>query len=120
MRDRNQEPASGTQVAGQEREHSTASGRRLGSEELAELFLHGAAERVSNEPRLASALEAQAVMEKHLGQAFDGDANRVTAATLETRQMISDVLRRGLEVSVREPTPVRQIEPLQRTPDLER
>ncbi len=33
------------------------------------------------EPRLASAVEAQAVMEKHLGEAFDGDADRMTSAT---------------------------------------
>jgi hypothetical protein len=33
--------------------------------------------------------------------------------------MISDVLRRGLDVSVREPTPVRQIEPVH-TPEMER
>ena len=114
------EPASEPQIVREEREHDAAAERRHESEELAELFLHGAAERISAEPRLASALEAQATMEKHLSQAFDGDASRVTAATLESRQMISDVLRRGLDVSVREPTPVRQIEPPQRTPDLER
>ena len=114
------EPASEPQIVREEREHDAAAERRHESDELAELFLHGAAERISAEPRLASALEAQATMEKHLSQAFDGDASRVTAATLESRQMISDVLRRGLDVSVREPTPVRQIEPPQRTPDLER
>lgn len=113
------EPASEPQVVRQERLHGAAD-RRHESDELAELFLHGAAERISAEPRLASAFEAQSTMEKHLSQAFDGDASRVTAATLESRKMISDVLRRGLDVSVREPTPVRQIEPPQRTPDLER
>jgi hypothetical protein len=114
------ESASEPQIVREERLHNAAAERRNESEELAELFLHGAAERISAEPRLASAREAQATMEKHLGQAFDGDASRLTAATLESRQMISDVLRRGLDVSVREPTPVRQIEPPQRTPDLER
>ncbi len=114
------EPVSEPQIVREEREHDAAAERRHESEELAELFLHGAAERISAEPRLASALEAQVTMEKHLSQAFDGDASSVTAATLESRQMISDVLRRGLDVSVREPAPVRQIEPPQRTPDLER
>ncbi|KQN90725.1 hypothetical protein ASE90_16605 [Sphingomonas sp. Leaf67] len=90
------------------------------SEALAELFLHGAAERISAEPRLANAMEAQAVMERHLGELFQGEVGRTAAATLESRQMISDVLRRGLDVSVREPTPVRQIEPSQPTPDMER
>ncbi len=114
------EPAVEPQIVREERQHDAAAEHRHESEELAELFLHGAAERILAEPRLASAIEAQAIMEKHLSQAFDGDASRVTAATLESRQMISDVLRRGLDVSVREPTPVRQIEPPQRTPDLER
>ncbi|GHH25698.1 hypothetical protein GCM10008023_39370 [Sphingomonas glacialis] len=114
------EPAFEPQIVREKREHDAAAERRHESEDLAELFLHGSAEQVSAEPRLANALAAQATMETHLNQAFDGDASRVTAATLESRQMISDVLRRGLDVSVREPTPVRQIEPLQRTPDLER
>lgn len=112
--------ASEPKIVREERLHDAAAERQNESEELAELFLHGAAERISAEPRLASALAAQATMEKHLSQAFDGDARRVTVATLESRQMISDVLRRGLDVSVREPTPVRQIDPPQRTPELER
>ena len=53
-------------------------------------------------------------------EVFDGDAGRMAAATFDSRQMISDVLRRGLDVSVREPTPVRQIEPIHATPELER
>jgi hypothetical protein len=114
------EPASEPQIVREERQHDAAAERRHESEELAELFLHGAAERISAEPRLASALAAQATMEKHLSQAFDGDASHVMVASLESRQMISDVLRRGLDVSVREPTPVRQIDPPHRTPDLER
>ncbi len=114
------ERAAEPQIVREERQHEAAAERRHESDELAELFLHGAAERISADPRLASALEAQATMEKHLSQAFDGDAGRVTAATLESRHMISDVLRRGLDVSVREPAPVRQIEPPQRTSDLER
>jgi hypothetical protein len=112
--------ASEPQIVREERQHDTAAERRHEREELAELFLHGAAERIMAEPRLANALEAQATMERHLGQTFDGDAIRVTTATFESRQMISDVLRRGLDVSVREPTPVRQIEPSQGTLDLER
>lgn len=59
-------------------------------------------------------------MDQHLGAAFDGDAERMTSASLESRHMISDVLRRGLDVSVREPTPVRQVEPIRPTHDLER
>ena len=114
------ETASEPQLVRDERHNESSTDRRHEGEELAELFMHGAAERISAEPRLASALEAQATMEKHLIQAFEGDASRMTAASLESRQMISDVLRRGLDVSVREPKPVRQIEPPQRTPDLER
>jgi hypothetical protein len=52
-------------------------------------------------------------MELHIAEVFPGDPDGQTAANLESRQMISDVLRRGLDVSVREPTPVRQIEPVQ-------
>jgi hypothetical protein len=103
----------------EEREHAAADHRHE-SEALAELFLHGAADRIAAEPRLANALQAQATMERHLGEVFEGDVGQTSAATLESRQMISDVLRRGLDVSVREPTPVRQIEPPQPTPDLER
>ncbi|RZL28474.1 MAG: hypothetical protein EOP64_04425 [Sphingomonas sp.] len=87
---------------------------------MAELFLHGVAAQILAEPRLANALEAQATMERHLDHAFDGDAIRVTTATLESRQMISDVLRRGLDISLRMPTPTQQIASPQRTPDLER
>ena len=90
------------------------------SEALADLFLHGEAGRKAADPRLANALQAQAVMEQHIGEVFDGDASRMASASLESRQMISDVLRRGLDVSVREPAPVRQIEPVQTHPDLER
>lgn len=87
---------------------------------LADLFMHGTAERIAAEPRLANALEVQSVMERHIGEVFDGDVGQTSAAALESRQMISDVLRRGLDVSVREPTPVRHIEPAPITPDLER
>ena len=44
----------------------------------------------------------------------------MASASVESRHMISDVLRRGLDVSVREPTPVRQVEPIRPTHDLER
>jgi hypothetical protein len=100
--------------------HQAAPPRRHENDELADLFLHGGAERIAAEPRLANALQAQAAMDQHLGAAFDGDADRMTSASLESRHMISDVLRRGLDVSVREPTPVRQVEPIRPTQDLER
>ncbi|AYJ84665.1 hypothetical protein D3Y57_00765 (plasmid) [Sphingomonas paeninsulae] len=89
-------------------------------EELAELFLHGGTEKLAHDPRLAGAVQAQAAMEQHIGEVFDGDPSHMASAKLESRQMISDVLRRGLDVSVREPTAVRQIEPIQTRPDLER
>lgn len=97
-----------------------ASAYRSESDELAELFLNGPPERLAAEPRLANAVEAQAAMERHLVEVFDGDRSQTSAAALESRQMISDVLRRGLDVSVREPTPVRQIESPHIAPDLER
>lgn len=102
------------------REGMNAADRRRESEDLAELFLHGADERVAADPRLAPALQAQAAMEQHIGEVFDGDTHRMASANLESRQMISDALRRGLDVAVREPTPVRQIEPTHSRPDLER
>lgn len=83
------------------------------SEKLADLFLGGTHEQRQAEPRLANALEAEAEMRRHLEAAFQGDDQRIEAVSQEGRQMISDVLRRGLDVSVREPTPVRQIEPIQ-------
>jgi hypothetical protein len=95
------------------------AGRRLESEELANLFLNGAADQIAADPRLAKALEAQAVMKLHIAEVFQGDATGTTAATRESRILISDVLRRGLDVSVREPVPERQIEPI-KTLDMER
>lgn len=96
------------------------SDRRRESDELAEIFLHGAGDRIAADPRLTGAREAQTAMELHIGEVFGGDADRMASASLESRQMISDVLRRGLDVSVREPTPVRQLEPVQIRPDMER
>lgn len=93
---------------------------RREDEQLAEFFLHGASEHVAEDARLVGARQAQAAMELHIGEVFGGDADRIASATLESRQMISDVLRQGLDVSVREPTPVRQIEPAQIPPDMER
>jgi hypothetical protein len=107
-------------IVREERLNEAAAERRHENDELADLFLHGGAERIAAEPRLANALQAQAAMEQHLGAAFDGEANRMTSASLESRHMISDVLRRGLDVSVREPAPVRQVEPIRPTHDLER
>ena len=104
----------------EERQHDQGAERRHEHEGLAELFLHGGAERIATEPRLADAMQAQAAMEMHLGEVFDGDATRLASASVDSRQMISDVLRRGLDVSVREPAPVRQVEPIHATPDLER
>ena len=107
-------------AVGDDPERHAAAERRRESEDLAELFLHGGAQHVAAEPRLANALHAQAVMEQHVGEVFGGDANGQASANLEARQMISDALRRGLDVSVREPTPVRQMEPVHSRPDLER
>lgn len=106
--------------AREDTERHAASERRRESEELAELFLHGASDRVAADPRLTQARHAQAAMEQHIGEVFNGDAGRMATANLESRQMISDALRRGLDVSVREPTPVRQIEPVHTRPDMER
>jgi hypothetical protein len=114
------QPEQEPHIVREERLHQAAPERRHENDELAELFLHGGAERIAAEPRLANALQAQAAMEQHLGAAFDGDTDRMASASLESRHMISDVLRRGLDVSVREPAPVRQVEPIRPTHDLER
>ena len=114
------QPEPGPHIVREGRLHQAAPPRRHENDELADLFLHGGEERIAAEPRLANALQAQAAMDQHLGAAFDGDADRMTSASLESRHMISDVLRRGLDVSVREPTPVRQVEPIRPTHDLER
>lgn len=98
---------------------SQEEAKRPEHEALADLFLNGSAQTISADPRLARAREAQEVMELHIAEVFPGDPTGQAAANLESRQMISDVLRRGLDVSVREPTPVRQIEPVQ-PPELER
>lgn len=105
--------------AADEQEGRLAAERR-DSEQLAELFLGGSAERVAAEPRLGRAIQAQAAMEQHIGEVFNGDATGHASAALQSRQMISDALRRGLDVAVREPAPVRQIEPAHARPDLER
>lgn len=102
-----------------EQERRVPSTARSEGQELAELFLNGNAQKQADDPRLANALRAQEAMEVHIAELFKGDAPRIDAANLESRQMISDVLRRGLDVSVREPTPVRQIEPVH-TPEMER
>ncbi|WP_230781714.1 LPD7 domain-containing protein [Sphingomonas sp. Leaf37] len=114
------QPEQEPHIVREERLHQAAPERRHENDELAELFLHGGAERIAAEPRLANALQAQAAMDQHLGAAFDGDTDRMASASVESRHMISDVLRRGLDVSVREPTPVRQVEPIRPTHDLER
>lgn len=98
---------------------SQEEAKRPEHEALADLFLNGSAETIAADPRLARAREAQEVMELHIAEVFPGDPTGQAVANLESRQMISDVLRRGLDVSVREPTPVRQIEPVQ-PPELER
>lgn len=110
-----QEPA----IVREERVHG-ADVARDENEELAELFLRGNAERIAADPRLANAVEAQVAMEQHISAAFEGEADRIMSANLESRELISAALSRGLDVSVREPTPVRQVEPIQITPDLER
>lgn len=88
-------------------------------EQLAELFLNGTAEAQAAEPRLINALRAQATMELNIGELYKDNPSQIAAANLESRALISDVLRRGLDVSVREPTPVRQIEPAH-SPEMER
>lgn len=110
-----QEPA----IVREERVHG-ADAARDENEELAELFLRGSEERIAADPRLANAVEAQVAMEQNISAAFEGDADRIMSANLESRELISAALSRGLDVSVREPTPVRQVEPIQITPDLER
>jgi len=114
------QPEQEPQIVREERLHQAAPERRHEDNELAELFLHGGAERIAAEPRLANALQAQAAMDQHLGAAFAGDTDRMASASVESRHMISDVLRRGLDVSVREPAPVRQVEPIRPTHDFER
>lgn len=106
-------------IVREERVHS-AEVERNENEDLAELFLRGNDERIAADPRLANAVEAQATMEQHISVAFEGDADRIMSANLESRELISAALSRGMDVSVREPTPVRQVEPIQITPDLER
>jgi hypothetical protein len=111
--DRQPQPERDAQVVREERQRSEEAKRHRDSEELADLFLHGAADTIAAEPRLANALQAQAAMEQHIAEVFKGDAMQVASETRDSRQMISDVLRRGLDVSVREPAPVRRIEPVQ-------
>ncbi len=101
-------------------ERRAASERLHEGEGLAELFLRGDADRIAAEPRLAQAMQAQAAMEQHIGEVFGSDIEGRTSANLESRQMISDALRRGLDVAVREPTPARQLEPAHARPELER
>lgn len=101
-------------------ERRVASEQLQEGEGLAELFLRGDADRIAAEPRLAQAMQAQAAMEQHIGEVFGGDIEGRASANLESRQMISDALRRGLDVAVREPTPTRQLEPAHARPDLER
>jgi len=114
------QPEQEPHIVREERLHQAAPERRNENDELAELFLHGGAERIAAEPRLANALQAQAAMDQHLGAAFEGNTDRMASASVESRHMISDVLRRGLDVSVREPAPVRQVEPIRPTHDFER
>ena len=101
-------------------QRDAAAERRRDSEALAELFLSGRPDWIAAEPRLTEALRAQAAMEQHIGEVFAGDRLGLSSATLESRQLISDALRRGLDVSAREALPVRQLEPAQPHPDPER
>jgi len=117
----NQRPQPEPEIrASRSEQERQATGRtRTESEDLAELFLNGAPQKQADDPRLANAMSAQAAMEANIAELYKNDPSQIPAANLESRQMISDVLRRGLDVSVREPTPVRQIEPTH-TPDMER
>lgn len=94
---------------------------RVARDELAELFMHGAAEVIAADPRLAGARAAQAAMELHIAEVFKGEPTQILAANLESRTLISAALSNGRDVSVQEPTSVRQIEPIQTpTPAMER
>jgi hypothetical protein len=104
----------------EDRRHDHDADRRRDSEDLAEVFLHTGIEPTATNPRLSNALHAQAVMEQHIAELFQGDAGEIAMANDQSRQMISDVLRRGMDASVRKPTPVRHIEPSQHTPELGR
>lgn len=80
------------------RDGRSAPGRR----ELADRFLlDDAPATQAIDPRLADARDAQTVMERHITAAFRGDADQIAAAIRESRRLISDALRRGLAVSVR-------------------
>ena len=112
--------SAGREPVGDDPERRAANEQAREGEELAKLFLEGSADRIAAEPRLAQAMQAQATMEQHIGEVFGSDIDGRASANLESRQMISDALRRGLEVAVREPTPTRQLEPVHARPDLER
>ncbi len=118
-REQDRQPEPGVPTTKPDGPRDADADRHRGSDELADLFLHGAVETLQEDPRLAKALAAQRAMELHIAEVFHGDASQMATANLTSRHMISDVLRRGLDVSVREPTPVRQIEPIQ-TPEYER
>jgi hypothetical protein len=90
-------------------------------DELAELFLHGAAEVIAADPRLAGARAAQTAMELHIAEVFKGEPTQILAANFESRTLISAALQNGRDVSVQESPPVRQIEPIHPpTPAMER
>lgn len=74
--------------------------------ELAVLFLHGTAEEIAAEPRLAGALRAQEIMELHIDALYEGEPSSIPAAYVESRQLIADALARGQDVDVKllEPT----------------
>ena len=112
--------SAGREPAGDDPERRAANERLHEGEELAEIFLQGSTDRIAAEPRLAQAMQAQAAMEQHIGEVFGSDIEGRASANLESRQMISDALRRGLDVAVREPTPTRQLEPVHARPELER
>lgn len=112
--------AGGREPIGDDPERRAASERLHDGEALGELFLRGDVDRIAAEPRLTQAMQAQAAMEQHISEVFGSDIDGRASANLESRQMISDALRRGLDVAVREQTPTRQLEPVHARPDLER
>lgn len=77
---------------------------------LADIFLHGSAKDIADEPRLSQAAECQHEMERHLAAVFEGDLAGLDAARKESRTLISAALMRGEHVSVREAAPVLGIE----------
>jgi hypothetical protein len=79
--------------------------------ELADKFLTASAEIIAADPLLANAARAQAAMERNIEVLLGRDVPAIAAANLESRELIADVLARGLDVSVTRHPPMRALEP---------